>query len=153
MSKFAPVFNPWKTVKNRKARLVPVIIKENAEGIIKIRYDGVYVIEFENREYPINPDCYNTKGKKEIYLKKLDQYGHRIKILRDIGARPRMNEDFYLPFAPGLVAKGKIIQLRNEIVFHINRVYNLSCVDEVRDATKEWQEYLINLEELKNSNA
>lgn len=151
MSKLPPVFNPWIKVKNRKPRLVPIIIKDNAEGIIRVRQDGAYFVFCDDKIYNINPDCYKCKGKKEVYLKKLDEHGHRIKIIRDIDHRIEMDNRFYLPFAPGLVCKGKVIQIRNEIVFHISKVYNLSCVQDVRDATKEWLEYLINLRELKEN--
>lgn len=151
MSKLPPVFNPWIKIKNRKPRLVPIIIKDNAEGIIRVRQDGAYFVFYDDKIYNINPDCYKCKGKKEVYLKKLDEHGHRIKIIRDIDHRIEMDNRFYLPFAPGLVCKGKVIQIRNEIVFHISKVYNLSCVQDVRDATKEWLEYLINLRELKEN--
>lgn len=151
MSKLPPIFNPWIKVKNRKPRLVPVIIKDNAEGIIRVRQDGAYFVFCDDKIYNINSDCYKCKGKKEVYLKTLDEHGHRIKIIRDIDHRIEMDNRFYLPFAPGLVCKGKVIQIRNEIVFHISKVYNLSCVKDVRDATKEWLEYLINLRELKEN--
>lgn len=128
------------------------LIEVNCEGIVAVNKFGDYVIRYKEKEYTIAPECFETKGKKVIYCRKVDKYQHRIKIIRDVGFRTHWNLKHYAPFAPGLVVKGKIVlDIHKGAIFHIISVYNLGSVQEVKDANKEWQEYLINKREIEEN--
>lgn len=120
------------------------IIHKDIEAVIKADAEGKYYIVHEDVKYSIHPDCYNNKGNKEIYLKRLDKYGHRIKIIRDKDSRVNMNNEFYCPFAPGLVVKGNIIKDHGLVYYYIKQIYNLGGIDLTKDAVNEWREYLDN---------
>lgn len=137
---------------NNRKTTIDKVVESGCEGTVVIREDGTYRVKYKDKLYSICQECYDTKGKKVIYAKFLDKYNHRIKIIRDIGFRTKWSNDHYLPFAPGLVVKGKLILSSNHIIlFYIVSVYNLGSVQEVKDAYKEWQEYLINIREMKEN--
>lgn len=51
------------------------------------------------------------KERKVVYTRRLDEYNHRIKIIRDSENRKTVDTRFYIPFAAGLIAKGKIVKM------------------------------------------
>ena len=118
------------------------IIEGKAEGVIKILEDMTFRVEYKGKLYKITQESYNTKGKKVLYARKLDCYGHRIKIIRDTDNRTYVNTDHYVPFAAGLIAKGRIVKLpfSNEL-FHIVSCYNVSDSESVIKAFDEWKKY------------
>ena len=85
-----------------------VIIVAKCEGIIRY-IDGTYKVEYNGKLYSITGESYRTKGKKVVYARRLDEYNHRIKIIRDSENRKTVDIRFYIPFAAGLIAKGKIV--------------------------------------------
>ena len=118
------------------------IIEAKVEGVIKLLPDMTFRVEYKGKLYKITQESYNTKGKKVLYARKLDYYGHRIKIIRDADNRAYVNTDHYVPFAAGLIAKGRIVKLPfSAELFHIVSCYSLGDSESVVKAFQEWKEY------------
>ena len=99
-------------------------------------------VEYKGKLYKITQESYNTKGKKILYARKLDCYGHRIKIIRDIDNRAYVDTRHYVPFAAGLIAKGRIVKLPfSGELFHIVSCYSLGDTESVVKAFQEWKDY------------
>ena len=87
-------------------------------------------------------ESYKTKGKKVVYARRLDEYNHRIKIIRDSENRKTVDTRFYIPFAAGLIAKGKIVKMPfAKELFHITTCYNRGDSESTILAFQEWKEY------------
>ena len=118
------------------------VIEAKVEGLIKILEDMTFRVEYKGKLYKITQESYNTKGKKILYARKLDCYGHRIKIIRDIDNRAYVDTRHYVPFAAGLIAKGRIVKLPfSGELFHIVSCYSLSDTESVVKAFQEWKDY------------
>ena len=118
------------------------IIEAKVEGLIKILEDMTFRVEYKGKLYKITQESYNTKGKKILYARKLDCYGHRIKIIRDIDNRAYVDTRHYVPFAAGLIAKGRIVKLPfSGELFHIVSCYSLGDTESVIKAFQEWKDY------------
>ena len=123
-----------------------IVIENKVDGIIRINDKGYYVVEYKDKFYDITSESFNSKGKKCVYAKKLDKYNHRIKIIRDKDSRIKVNSKFYCPFAPGLIARGKLVKtVFGPIKFHIVTSYNITDVEGIKNAFREWKEYESNL--------
>lgn len=118
------------------------IVESKVEGVIKILEDMTFRVEYKGKLYKITQESYNTKGKKILYARKLDCYGHRIKIIRDMDNRAYVDTKHYVPFAAGLIAKGRIVKLPfSSELFHIVSCYNAGDSESVVKAFDEWKEY------------
>lgn len=118
------------------------VIEAKVEGLIKILEDMTFRVEYKGKLYKITQESYNTKGKKILYARKLDCYGHRIKIIRDIDNRAYVDTRHYVPFAAGLIAKGRIVKLPfSGELFHIVSCYSLGDTESVIKAFQEWKDY------------
>lgn len=118
------------------------VIEAKVEGLIKILEDMTFRVEYKGKLYKITQESYNTKGKKILYARKLDCYGHRIKIIRDIDNRAYVDTRHYVPFAAGLIAKGRIVKLPfSGELFHIVSCYSLGDAESVIKAFQEWKDY------------
>ena len=119
-----------------------VVIESKAEGLIKLLEDLTFRVEYKGKLYKITQESYNTKGKKILYARKLDKYGHRIKIIRDMDNRAYVDTKHYVPFAAGLIAKGRIVKLPfSGELFHIVSCYSLGDTESVIKAFQEWKDY------------
>lgn len=118
-----------------------VIIVAKCEGIIRY-VDGTYKVEYNGKLYSITGESYRTKGKKVVYARRLDEYNHRIKIIRDSENRKTVDTRFYIPFTAGLIAKGKIVKMPfAKELFHITTCYNRGDSESTILAFQEWKEY------------
>lgn len=118
------------------------IVESKVEGVVKILEDMTFRVEYKGKLYKITQESYNTKGKKILYVRKLDRYGHRIKIIRDMDNRAYVDTKHYVPFAAGLIAKGRIVKLPfSSELFHIVSCYNAGDSESVIKAFDEWKEY------------
>ena len=118
------------------------VIEAKVEGLIKILEDMTFRVEYKGKLYKITQESYNTKGRKVLYARKLDCYGHRIKIIRDIDNRAYVDTRHYVPFAAGLIAKGRIVKLPfSSELFHIVSCYSLGDTESVIKAFQEWKDY------------
>lgn len=118
------------------------VIEAKVEGLIKILEDMTFRVEYKGKLYKITQESYNTKGKKILYARKLDCYGHRIKIIRDMDNRAYVDTKHYVPFAAGLIAKGRIVKLPfSGELFHIVSCYSLGDAESVVKAFQEWKDY------------
>ena len=118
------------------------VIEAKVEGLIKILEDMTFRVEYKGKLYKITQESYNTKGRKVLYARKLDCYGHRIKINRDIDNRAYVDTRHYVPFAAGLIAKGRIVKLPfSGELFHIVSCYSLGDTESVVKAFQEWKDY------------
>lgn len=119
-----------------------IVIEAKVEGLIKILEDMTFRVEYKGKLYKITQESYNTKGKKILYARKLDCYGHRIKIIRDMDNRAYVDTRHYVPFAAGLIAKGRIVKLPfSGELFHIVSCYSLGDTESVVKAFQEWKDY------------
>ena len=118
------------------------IIESKVEGVVKILEDMTFRVEYKGKLYKITQESYNTKGKKILYARKLDCYGHRIKIIRDADNRAYVDTKHYVPFAAGLIAKGRIVKLPfSGELFHIVSCYSLGDTESVVKSFQEWKDY------------
>ena len=118
------------------------VIESKVEGLIKVLEDMTFRVEYKGKLYKITQESYNTKGRKVLYARKLDCYGHRIKIIRDMDNRAYVDTKHYVPFAAGLIAKGRIVKLPfSSELFHIVSCYSLGDSESVVKAFQEWKEY------------
>lgn len=126
----------------RSPSLSYVVIESKIEGLIKLLEDMTFRVEYKGKLYKITSESYETKGKKVLYARKLDKYGHRIKIIRDQDSRSRVDSRYYVPFAAGLIAKGRLVKppLSGEL-FHIVSCYSLEDSESVIKAFQEWKEF------------
>ena len=139
-------FNFNISIKAKQARspstISYTIIESKVEGVVKILEDMTFRVEYKGKLYKITQESYNTKGKKILYARKLDCYGHRIKIIRDMDNRAYVDTKHYVPFAAGLIAKGRIVKLPfSSELFHIVSCYNTGDSESVIKAFDEWKEY------------
>ena len=118
------------------------VIETKVEGLIRVLADMTFRVEYKGKLYKITQESYNTKGKKALYARRLDKYGHRIKLIRDQDSRYEVNIKHYVPFAAGLIAKGRIVKLPfSSELFHIVSCYNAGDSESVIKAFDEWKEY------------
>lgn len=119
-----------------------VVIESKVEGLIKLLEDFTFRVEYKGKLYKITQESYNTKGKKVLYARKLDKFNHRIKIIRDGDNRATVDSRYYIPFAAGLIAKGRIVKLPfSSELFHIVSCYSVSDSESVIKAFREWKEF------------
>ena len=83
---------------------------------------------------------YHAERSLGLHTKRLDEYGHRIKIIRDIDNKEDIGSKFYCRLAPGLTVKGKVI--RNEVnleLFQVTKVLNENDILSNSIDDKEWE--------------
>ena len=118
------------------------IIESKVEGIIRLLEDLTFRVEYKGKLYKITQESYATKGKRVLYARKLDKFNHRVKIIRDSDNRAPVDSRYYLPFAAGLIAKGRIVKLPfSSELFHIVSCYSLGDSESVIKAFREWKEF------------
>ena len=119
-----------------------VVIESKVEGIIKLLEDMTFRVEYKGKLYKITQESYETKGRKILYARRLDKFNHRIKIIRDSDNRAHVDTRHYVPFAAGLIAKGRIVKLPfSSELFHIVSCYSLGDSESVIKAFREWKDY------------
>ena len=118
------------------------VIESKIEGLVKLLEDMTFRVEYKGKLYKITAESYETKGKKVLYARRLDKYGHRIKIIRDQDSRSHVDSRWYVPFAAGLIAKGRLVKLPlSGELFHIVSCYSLGDSESVVKAFHEWKEF------------
>lgn len=111
------------------------VVQTKADGKVIIE-DNVFKVRVGTNVYSITIDSYSNKGKKIVYSRNRDEHGNYIKIIRDKEILPELPISSYLPFKPGLLVKGKLININNIIQFHIIAAYSGSSPDEYKTAIK-----------------
>lgn len=133
---------PKRDKSQSKPNISYVVIESKVEGLIKLLEDMTFRVEYKGKLYKITSESYETKGKKILYARRLDNYGHRIKIIRDGDNREKADIKHYVPFAAGLIAKGRIVKLPFSLeLFHIVSCYSISNSESVIKAFREWKEF------------
>lgn len=118
------------------------VIEPKVEGLVKLLQDMTFRVEYNGKLYKITNESYETRGKRILYARRLDCYGHRIKIIRDNDNRAAVDTKHYVPFAAGLIAKGRIVKLPfSSELFHIVSCYSLGDSESVIKAFREWKDY------------
>lgn len=119
-----------------------IVIETKCEGLLCIDDEGVYRVKYKDKMYPLTTESYETRNKRVVYARWLDNYGHRIKIIRDKDNRRATNIKLYCAIAPGLLARGKLVKTAfSPIMFHVVTAYNLSDVEGMVDSMKSWRDY------------
>lgn len=125
-----------------KTSISYTVIEAKVEGVVKLLEDMTFRVEYKGKLYKITSESYNTKGKKILYARRLDKYGHRIKIIRDSDNRAYVDTKHYVPFAAGLIAKGRIVKLSfSSELFHIVSCYSHGDSESVIKAFQDWKEF------------
>lgn len=140
-----PTFNFSLITKGNKRKIQEIskytVVERNCEGTI-INKDNTYKVLYNNNIYSITDESFRTKGRKIVYAKFKDKFGHRIKIIRDKDNRPKVDRRFYSAICDGLICKGKLVKVPFQgILFHIRVCYNPSDVEGTNLALKEWHNY------------
>lgn len=116
------------SLKTSKKRTIQPKITETIEGYIVMLNDN-YKIKYNNELYNIDESSISTKNQSIIYSKKLDKYGHRIKIIRNADDRSDIGSKNYTSIAVGLKVKANII---NGIAF-ITKIYNNTLINDIEE--------------------
>lgn len=143
---FSKFSNKKKSNINKKSYVNNIIVERNIKVTIKQDLSTkIFYISHNDKVYEIHNDSYNSKNRKAIYSINLDKYGHRIKILRDIGSRHNVDKRFYLPFAKGLIVIGNLIKCNDDIIrfmINFNRKLITKSNDEIIETSIDYKEYL-----------
>lgn len=133
---------PKRESSNKTKSINYVVIESKVEGVIKLLEDMTFRVEYKNKLYKITTESYITKGKRILYARRLDSFGHRIKIIRDQHSKYEVDSKHYVPFAAGLIAKGRIVKLPfTSELFHIVSCYSINDSESVIKAFREWKEF------------
>lgn len=118
-------FSPVKkktTIKTNSSKYS--ILFKDIIGVVCITLEAKYYILVDKDSYDILPECYSCKGHKNLYLQNNNERQRILYIRRD-----KLNTDtitkHWLPFAPGCMVKGNIVQNNNtkRTYFKIKKVY------------------------------
>lgn len=147
MGAFGFWFNFNKQIKPIKAKtsnsVKLITVESHCEGIVKIRTDGTYYVVYNKDSFNISLESYNCKGKKNVYTRFLDKYNHRVRIIRDKSSRNKCDKRFYIPFAPGLIAKGRLVKgITGNLLFHIVSCYNIDDAQMTKEAFNDWKTFI-----------
>lgn len=143
MSAFKFTFNINKKLRGKaKERITSpfkyTTIESHCEGLVVENSKGIYCVSYKDKEYEITEKSYECKGKKNVYARFRDERNHRIRIIRDKLSKCKMDKRFYIPFAIGLMAKGRLVKnSTGDIKFHITSCYNIDDMNMMSDAFKE----------------
>lgn len=133
-------FNPPK--KKREPPKKEVILVKQATGIVVNDENGFTKCNYQGNLYTFTLKSFDTYKKKNVYMRKRDKFGHRIKIIRDKDKRCKMHRKFYSALSTGLIVKGKIIKTVDDLVlFDVISSYNPADVVEMAEAIKEFNKY------------
>lgn len=120
------------------------ILEKNVEGVIHVRMNGTFYVHYNNYEYVIHPDCWDTKGVQRVYSRRLVD-GKRWSLIRAIeDGLPRMSPKNFLPWAPGCAVIGNVVlnERINTLFFKIKKVLNYDKNnEEAKEASKFFRTY------------
>lgn len=98
------------------------IIEKDVQGIVNITLSARYIIKVKDIKYHITKESYSCKNKNNIYHQ-LCGNNSRICYIRYVDKKYECNSKLWLPFAPGCIVKGNIIQGQFEKLFAIKKVW------------------------------
>lgn len=131
-------------VKNKRKK----ILGRNVEGII-CEIDNKYVVEYNIKDIegfsnglmllPITEDSYSCINKTTVWFK--DKKGKYIKLIRFADEAKVFNKPKpYIPFRPGYIAKGNLVNIDNKLYFRIIGCYHPIYGEQERKKINENQE-------------
>lgn len=98
------------------------IIYKDVLGLV-VKEEQFIKVCYRNKNYVIEPSTFSTKGRKVIYAKRRDEYGHRIKIIRNFDDRRDVGTVHYARVTDGLYVIGNVITNSYGMeLFYIKRV-------------------------------
>lgn len=122
---------------------VNFVFKKPTSNVVQAKADGKIVFDDDKLKvrvgttlYPITVESYSNKGKRIVYSRNRDKHGNYIKVIRDKELLSELPTANYIPFKPGLLAKGKLININNNTHFRIVAAYSGSSPDEYKNAIK-----------------
>lgn len=134
-----PTFNFSSFKPKKKIQQTTIVLYDNIKAIVIVE-EKVLKAKVGDNKYLFTNKSLSTDGCRVIYAKRLDKYGHRIKIIRDINNKEDIGSKFYCRLAPGLIVKGKVI--RNEVnleLFQVTKVLNENDILSNSIDDKEWE--------------
>lgn len=103
-------------------------------GVVWINLKAEYSVEVNGIRYDITADSYSCKGKNRVYRQ---AYPHSIRCLvARLGDNlSELDNKFWLPFAPGDVVKGDIVNMNSfKQEFKINKINDYDLSTKANDA-------------------
>lgn len=107
-----------------------ITLENECEGVIMC-VNGIFKVLYDNKIYPVTTESLRTKGRRVVYARRRDTYGHRIKIIRPIGSRPAVPIHCYASIAEGLICRGKLLKNKYSVIlFHISSCINPMMIED-----------------------
>lgn len=96
----------------KTGKITQGVVFEDKDGILKVSIDKdgngteeELILEFTEKSYDLT-------GRTNVFSRKLDEHGHRVRVIRDAfrcKIMPGLPEQ-YIPFAPNWIVKGYIVK-------------------------------------------
>lgn len=124
-------------IKKKEKNKPKTNVVETIEGVIAI-VNNEYKLKANNVLYDIDENSISTKGKRIIYTRRLDENGHRIKIIRNGEDTVDVGTKHYTSIAIGLKVKANICFINNKRICAITKVYHDTLLNDIDiDTIKE----------------
>ena len=117
-------------------------VENNVKGVVFIDIEGLYTVRYNGKDYNLTENSYNCKNHYIIYRRGyLDDNNKNSCIIREDNKSIEAKHINYLPFAPGCIVIGNIIQNGFKTLFEFSKV----CFGEGNsDSTEARQFYIAN---------
>lgn len=121
-------------IKKKEKNKPKTNVVTTVEGIVAI-VNNEYKLKVDNSLYDIDKNSIATKGKRIIYAKRLDEYGHRIKIIRNGEDAFDVGSEHYSSIAIGLKVKTNVSIINNKKVCAITKIYHDTLLNDIEIET------------------
>lgn len=100
------------------------IIEQLVRGVVCITLDACYKVKVDDIYYSIMSKNFSCKGVSKVYRQLLDKNKQRVLYVRLDDNKCELGHNLYLPFAPGCIVIGNILEhrLTKTRVFNIKKV-------------------------------
>lgn len=121
-------------IKKKEKNKPKTNVVTTVEGIVAI-VNNEYKLKVDNSLYDIDKNSIATKGKRIIYAKRLDERGHRIKIIRNGEDTFDVDSEHYSSIAIGLKVKANVSIINNKKVCAITKIYHDTLLNDIEIET------------------
>lgn len=116
-----------------RAKKESTIITKNVIGVIHIRVDGSYYMKYEELSYNLTKESFDCKNREVLYYKNILE-GNRLRIIK-LQKYDKTSLNAYLPFAPGVIVKGNLVKVNQDIEFDLKETINFD--ENFKDESKK----------------
>lgn len=132
------------------------VILKNIRGVVWINVNAEYtvVILKDKTEYPIHHSCYSCKGQFRIYRQGVNDKS-RFCYIRLQDKCTEQNTNYWLPFAPGCVVCGNLVQdnITYKKVFVIKECWTELNNEEANKAFNYYKKHMKEINDLIKTHA